>query len=99
MATFRIGQRVRIIGARFCPEYIGKEATIVGPLESRMIIDGSLQDVYRLDVDGIGERHLQGVIGFPPAYLAPLTGPWATNKVEELKLLLTKPKITEKELA
>lgn len=32
MATFRVGQRVRVVHSDFCPDLIGREGTVVGDL-------------------------------------------------------------------
>ena len=73
MATFRVGQKVRIIG---CfpggpEELIGKEATIIGTTDS--MLTGSIGSAnafgYKTDLP---HPHSFGPACFPPEQLAPL---------------------------
>jgi hypothetical protein len=95
MATFRVGDRVRITKAgRYEP--VTRPAGSVGTItELNASTAPELESAYgahhRVMVDGIRSRHPQG-FEVPVCYLAPLTPPaedaWAADKVKEL----TRPK-------
>lgn len=101
MATFRVGQRVRILRSA-SGRWDGKEAVVWAIIEDAKWVPGSGIDgetAYRVDVYGV--RHSSGGfwLSFPAEWLTPITDDkrWATQRVEELKLLGTKPVIKEEE--
>ena len=96
MATFKVGQRVRVIGTdrspKDCnparpdfPTVVGRQATILGPLKKGW-------DGYKhywghpLDVDGIGRLNDWGrQIIAKPKFLVPLTDPKADSFIESIR--------------
>lgn len=86
MATFKVGQRVRIINGTplsLCgpnaQSVVGREATILGPLKQYR--NAHTQDLYSghlIAIDGIGPAAPSGLpYAAPPEWLAPLTDPKA----------------------
>lgn len=87
MATFRVGQRVRIIGACAYPEWIGCEVTILGLPGS----EPAFPDAYSFtrpsgDFDPPGRSY-----SALPHRLAPLTDPKADAFIESIKRLGREP--------
>lgn len=83
MATFRVGQRVRIVDCyTFHELYVGKEAVVMGH-EQIQTFAGPV-DIW-IDVAGIGRR------AFASFQLAPLTDPGAYAFIERIKRLGKEP--------
>lgn len=80
MATFRVGQRVRIIGGRL-NMYVGVEAIIKSNLRLANDGRGRLWYGHELEMIGVGELDFLPV--YSPKYLAPIqpehnqTIPWS----------------------
>lgn len=96
MATFKVGQRVRIVRSRWAFR-VGAQATIIALHRSTWRTDGRTGDAWDLDVDGVGRI---GVHGHQIAYfsdeLAPLTDPKADaflDSIRKLKPLHEEPKV------
>lgn len=53
MATFRIGQRVRIVRTDYFPQFMGMEAVIISGLKPH----GKYGRGYDIDVDGVGRMN------------------------------------------
>jgi hypothetical protein len=103
MATFKVGQRVRILRGT----YPGKEAAIWkmepiyawGPSVSYNL-PGEIG--HFLDVDGVGRHHRDGSpIALTASGIAPLTDPKADEFIESLEKLGREPNVIapEKEKA
>ena len=94
MSQFKVGQRVRVIGYRFDPNTMGREATIIGPLE---FVENPGPDIrsywgHCVDIDGYGSRSIHGRrLCSPVEWLAPLTDPHADAFMERLKKLGREP--------
>ena len=77
MATFRVGQRVRIVGAEKYPRYIGMTATVTrhGYAYSALRPDGGPEPSVFVCIDGVGERRLEDGAwhNYGPDHLAPAT--------------------------
>ena len=83
MATFKVGQRVRVVcetGPDDCSHLIGRETTILR-------IDTSDPDGCIYDVIFDGQ-----IIGFRAAELAPLTDPDAEKFIERIKRMEREPR-------
>jgi hypothetical protein len=84
MATFKVGQRVRIIFVYTLPHCLGKEATIVA----------RHGDIFFLDVDNVGTRRSSGSPCWVYEHqLAQLTDPKADEFIESLKKLGREPNV------
>lgn len=102
MATFKVGQRVRIIGAsKYNLPYVGKEATIYGIGNGYEWADGCgdpREPGWLLDVDGVGKRHIRpaGLIAALTRDLAPLTDPRCDEFIADMERYahLAKPRVT-----
>ena len=79
MTTYRVGERVRVVGPAES-KWLGKEAVIVGPLQSMIVTYSpngrrakSRERVHPLSVAGIGCISLCGrrIVGFPE-FLEPI---------------------------
>ena len=93
MATFKVGQRVRIVGVAVAYEVLGREAVVIGAPETRSHhITHERYTGYPLSIAGIGERDVNGIrYVFRPANLAPLTDPSADQFIERIKKLVREP--------
>ena len=92
MATFKVGQRVRVVGRESA--LYGKEATVTGSCFFKDTRPNRAIGVvgeygYHLAVDGIGPRWpvSKKKIGLPARFLAPLTDPGCDAMI----LRLTQP--------
>jgi hypothetical protein len=86
MATFKVGQRVRVIRAVNYPHLIGREATVIGGLtQGRSDLIGAYAG-YPVDIDGFGAISQSGVqIVSPPDWLAPLTDPGCESFLQAMR--------------
>jgi len=89
MATFKVGQRVRINAPGLSQH--GKEGTIWLILPSGVWSDAAIRNgccgtVYRVDLDGVGRKWPKSKrwIGFPSWELQPLTDPGVDQMIERL---------------
>ena len=91
MATFKVGQRVRIVSSVSTPELIGYQATIISELRTRTHwTTGKQYQGYDLAVDGIGTvlpRAPRAQLCFHSHHLAPLTDPKADAFIARIKQL------------
>ena len=89
MATFKIGDRVRIVGC-VQPKYrflIGLQGTVLGAAD----FDGP---GYYVSIDGVGAyREDDSVHNFKASHIAPLTPPHEAGSWEEIEKLM--PSIRE----
>lgn len=91
MATFKVGQRVRVIRSNF--GYEGKEATVIG--DGRAFYDltnGEHRYGWPIEIDGVGThcqlgRRFHGVIG----WIVPLTDPGVDAFLARIKKLGSEP--------
>ncbi len=93
MATFKVGQRVRIIQSSKHPDNVGREGVIthdlwMDPHCSHSYARGRL--VYNVALDG-HPHAVHGTWGALPEQLAPLTDPKADEFIEGLKKLAREP--------
>jgi hypothetical protein len=96
MATFKVGQRVRIIAPR--SPSCGREATIIGVKRELEVLDFDAQTIlhvpifYYLDIDGYGATAPGGRRrGLEPHEITPLTDPKADAFLERVKKLGREP--------
>lgn len=101
MATFKVGDRVRIVNSR-CGKsiWIGKEGAIwkiePGGWCRMMIARGMPPDAmaYSVCIDGVGELSPKGFeIAFEAHNLAPLSDPKADEFVERIRKMKPEPEI------
>jgi len=86
MATFKVGQRVRVIRTKLHPETLWREATVIGALRIGLSSDGSNYMGYPIDIDGFGTvNRLGGKIIAEPTWIAPLTDPAADAFLESIR--------------
>lgn len=97
MANFKVGQRVRIIGYTHDAAAVGREATILSPLEFVPRPRGEPPYWgHRIDIDGYGRYSLTRghLLCARPEHLAPLEpedSAWAADAVRKV----TKPQHVE----
>ena len=73
MATFYVGQRVRIVGAVLLPQFVGKEAVIASPLmAAKHRPTGREWCGHRLNVTGVGTHFAGARLCFAPDQLEPI---------------------------
>lgn len=99
MATFKVGQRVRVVTPGCCPEAFRKEATILSLPGSHP--NPGFRDCYGVNVDGL-EPPFFAALGryWGAAYcFEPLTDPKADAFIERIKKLkpYDEPVVTERE--
>jgi hypothetical protein len=80
MATFKVGQRVRIVGCteQYWLQMNGREATVIGPLNPAPP-SASGMPAYRIRIDGGVDAWAQ------PRYLAPLTDPGCESFLQAMR--------------
>lgn len=89
MATFKVGQRVRILAGPRATFLAGREATVLGALNpwARAESGGTFSG-YPVDIDGYGRLNLHDEqIYVRPEQLSPLTDPGADAFLAKLKKL------------
>lgn len=102
MATFTVGQRVRIVKTYHDHSFKGREATIIATNQSGFsrYTGEWCEGYYHLNVDGIGPRGDTGLrLCVAGEQLAPLTDPKAEQflaSIRKLKPLHEEPKRVER---
>ena len=90
MSIFKVGDRVRRLGATNTPAVIGRQATVIGDLE--LAVDGSGRKWigHRICIDGIGPLKSADVeFCFRPEYLAPILPSPELSKMTYAELMLS----------
>ena len=68
-SNLRVGDVCEVVGSLNCPEVIGKECTIIGPLES-LTIEYDTRPRHRVSINGYDETAPNGKLwAFRPEYL------------------------------
>ena len=83
MATFKVGQRVRIVGATKHPHMIGRQAIVTRGLEIDPLSQYN-RESYEIEVPG-HPHPIHGRWNALPEHLAPLTDPKADAFIERVK--------------